>query len=425
MLRTLDTRTRNLPFGASLFLGISLLSLWWAVACTSAESEGPGAEGDGLLPDSGTTAGLGGTQATGGSVSGVGRDHPGGSGGGASAPAPAHSGDAGAAFPGVPTPVPGLIEAENVDVGGDSGETCGLPMTWSWTSTGPLTEPNNGAASLKDFTVARHGEHYIVYGTTFENGYKGFSSRFGSFDEWPRATQDIIPGGVAPTLLYFAPKGIWVLADQWGTCPFLYRTSTTPEVPGSWSARTCMMQGSEHPGSGGTGPIDQTLICDDTDCYLFYADDAGGIYRGSMPLAEFPRQFTGIVQIMQEPTSVIFEGVQVYSIKGSSQYLMIIENVGIRTFRAWTADSLDGSWTPLPGASTVSAPFAGENNVTWPDGKWTRDISHGDLVRENPSETMEVDLCQLQMLYQGRDPEASSPSYDERPYRPGLLTLVR
>jgi endo-1,4-beta-xylanase len=113
----------------------------------------------------------------------------------------------------------------------------------------------------------------------------------------------------------------------------------------------------------------------------------------------------------------------VYSIKGSDKYLMIIENNGTRHFSAWTATDLGGDWTPLPGANSAQSPFAGKANTTWPDGSWSNDISHGDIVRENPSEKMEIDPCNLRFLYQGRNPNVST-SYGSLPYRPGLLTLV-
>jgi len=304
---------------------------------------------------------------------------------------------------------------------GGTGETCPLPSTFEWTSTGPLAEPkNSGAKSLKDFSVTKYNGKYLVYATTANGEWNGFMSTFTSFDEWADAEQPYIPGLVAPTIFYFTPKDTWVLAYQWG---FKYATSKTPDDANSWSATQSLLSG-DPTGGRGTGPIDQTVICDDTDCYLFFCDDAGGVYRGSMPIGNFPGSFSNVTRIMDQPTSVIFEGVQVYSIKGSDKYLMIIENNGTRFFRAWTADSLDGDWTPLDGASSEQEPFAGRNNVTWPGGQWTNDISHGDLVRENPSEKMEIDPCNLQMIYQGRDPN-QNPSYIDLPYRPGLLTLVR
>lgn len=300
-------------------------------------------------------------------------------------------------------------------------ETCALPAKLSWTSSGPLAQPaGNGWHSLKDFSVTKYNGKYLVYGSVNNGNWHGFFSTFNSFDEWATAPQNFHQGHVAPSIFYFTPKDVWILAYQWG---MRYRTSKTPDNFSSWGQEQSLMTG-DPTGGRGTGPIDQALICDDKNCYLFFNDDAGGVYRGSMPIAQFPSAFTNVTRIMNESTSVIFEGIQVYSIKGSNKYLMIIENNGTRAFRAWTTEDLGGQWTPLQGANTTQEPFAGEANVTWPDGKWTRDISHGDLVRENPSEKMEIDPCHLQLLYQGRDPNVSA-DYGALPYRPGLLTLQR
>lgn len=299
-------------------------------------------------------------------------------------------------------------------------ETCALTPPLRWTSSQPLAQPmGNGWNSLKDFSVTKYNGQYLVYATVQNGNWNGFFSMFDEFDEWATAPQTFHEGHVAPQIFYLEPKDTWVLVTQW---PIRYRTSKTPDDFNSWSPLQSLMTG-DPTGGRGVGPIDPAVICDDTDCYLFFNDDAGGVYRGSMPIGQFPAAYTNVTRIMDD-ASIIFEGVQVYSIKGSDKYLMIIENNGTRAFRAWTADDLGGTWTPMQGANTTQQPFAGEENVTWPGGKWTRDISHGDIVRENPSQKMEIDPCNLRLLYQGRDPNIQT-NYESLPYRPGLLTLER
>jgi len=95
-----------------------------------------------------------------------------------------------------------------------------------------------------------------------------------------------------------------------------------------------------------------------------------------------------------------------------------------RFYRAFTADRLDGEWTPVPDSDSFEKPFAGINNVTFVEGvePWTREISHGELVRDSNDQTMTIDLKNLQFLFQGKDP-ASRGEYSQLPYRLGLLKL--
>ncbi|GAB3920921.1 non-reducing end alpha-L-arabinofuranosidase family hydrolase [Kribbella albertanoniae] len=319
----------------------------------------------------------------------------------------------------------------------DSNPSGPLPSTFQWSSSGVLAGPKADAQhpnrySVKDFSVVRHNNQWLVYATTA--GANGWGLVNFNFSDWSQAaaaphtyldTASAIGPGyrAAPQLFHFAPQNLWYLVYQ--TAPPTYSTSTNPADPRSWSApKTFIAQEPEivRQNKGDGTWIDFWVICDTANCFLFFSDDNGHIYRAQTTLANYPNGFGNTQIVLSDSKFALFEATNVYKVSGSNQYLLMQEAIGgtgRRYFRSFTSTSLTGNWTPL--AATESQPFAGRNNVTFPNGAWTQDISHGELVRASNDQTLTINPCNLQFIYQGQDPGAGG-DYLKLPWRMGLLT---
>ncbi|WP_437729748.1 non-reducing end alpha-L-arabinofuranosidase family hydrolase [Sorangium sp. So ce1335] len=321
--------------------------------------------------------------------------------------------------------------------GGSDGGGCGLPSTFRWQSSGILVSPKSDAThnivAIKDPTVVFHDQRWNIYATT-ANTSGNWQMTHLSFTDWPQAASaphyymDRTPGfsgyRCAPQIFFFRPQNKWYLIYQ--SQPPQFSTADDPSRPETWSRPQNFFAST--PAGMPSLPIDYWVICDSANCYLFFTGDDGKMYRSQTTVQNFPKGFGPVSVALQDSNRYnLFEGSSTYKIKGMDKYLTLIEAIGptgARFYRAFTADRLDGAWTPL--ADTWNTPFAGQNNVTYAQGvaDWSDDISHGELLRDGNDETATIDTCNLQFLYQGRNP-SSGGEYSQLPYRLGLLKAIR
>lgn len=311
-----------------------------------------------------------------------------------------------------------------------------LPARFSWSSSGALISPKPDAthniAGIKDPSVVYYNGKYHVFASVASSS--GYNLVYLSFSNWSQAgsathhylDRTAIGSGyrAAPQVFFYAPQKLWYLVYQTGNAS--YSTNTDISNPNGWSAPRDFYSSMpdiirQNIGSGYW--VDMWVICDSANCYLFSSDDNGHLYRSQTTVGQFPNGFTNTVIAAQDSDRhALFEASNVYKVQGSNQYLLLVEAIGSdgrRYFRSWTSGSLAGSWTPL--AASESNPFARAGNVTFPTGAWTRDISHGEMIRAGYDQTLTIPACRLQYLYQGVDPGAGG-DYNLLPWRLGLLT---
>jgi len=254
-----------------------------------------------------------------------------------------------------------------------------------------------------------------------------------NFADWSQAASatqyyldtTAIGGGykTAPQIMYHTPTKLWYLIFQTGSNAG-YSTNSDVSNPRGWSSVKNFYSGmpsivSQNIGSGYW--LDFWCICDSSLCHLFSSDDNGHLYRSQTSLTNFPNGFGQTVIALSDSKNALFEGSAMYKVKGTNQYLLIVEAIGAngRYFRSWSSTNIAGPYTPL--AATESNPFAGMNNVAFNGAAWTKSISHGGLVPDTYDETQQIPRCGIRFLYQGINPSASG-NYNTLPWRLALLT---
>ena len=305
-----------------------------------------------------------------------------------------------------------------------------------WKSSAPVvtvkSDNTNNFVSIKDPTIVRYDGKWHIYATV-ANKQGHWNMIYTSFSDWSEAdsAEQIHLGTVnpdlsgyhcAPQIFYFRPQQKWYLIYQ--SQPPSYSTTDDITDPTSWSEPQYFYKSA--PSGVPNLWIDYWIICDDKNAYMFSSGDDGRFYRCQTKLENFPNGFSDPVVVMETPNRFgLFEASCVYKLKGTNQYLAFIEAIGKdgnRYFKGFLSDSLDGEWTPFH--ASEDDPFAGLANVTYEDGvtPWTRDISHGEILRDGYDETLTVDPDNLVLLYQGLPIETPRDlDYSQLPYRLALL----
>jgi hypothetical protein len=311
------------------------------------------------------------------------------------------------------------------------------PLRWksSGVLVSPIADDKHKIVSVKDPSVFFFNGRWHIYATTCDTR-GAWSMVYLNFTDWSQAgaakqyyldeNPNLQGYHCAPQVFYFTPQKKWYLICV-GQQP-QYSTADDPAKPETWTRPQDFFNGV--PASVvDKAWLDYFVICDKTNAYLFFTGDNGRVYRSQTRLEDFPNGMSDPVIVMQSPNrEALFEGTCVYHIKGKDKFLALIEafdSHGARFYKGFIADSLDGKWTPI--ADTWESPFAGMSNVTFENGvkPWTRDISHGEMIRDGYDETLTIDPDNLQLLYQGRDPASDGLPYSQLPYRLGLLRIDR
>jgi endo-1,4-beta-xylanase len=307
--------------------------------------------------------------------------------------------------------------------------------TKKWVSSEPLIRPKSDAthdvAGVKDPSVVFYGSEWRVF-TTIATRQGKWSIAYIHFKDWAEAADapwfylDQVEGFegyvAAPQVFWFTPQKVWYMVFQSG--PPMYSTNPNIDDPSNWSMPKPFYE--KTPASiAERGWLDFWVIGDGQNCHLFFSDDMGRLYRSQTSMERFPEGFDEPRIVMEEKEAGrLFEACNVYRLKEGDSYLLLVEafdgsSGGRRYFRSWTSSSLEGPWTALN--ANGRKPFAGMSNVKFPKKAWTKDISHGEMLRESVDESLTIDPSRLSYLFQGFDPTVDTSDYISIPWRLGML----
>ncbi|MHC4540666.1 MAG: non-reducing end alpha-L-arabinofuranosidase family hydrolase [Planctomycetota bacterium] len=329
--------------------------------------------------------------------------------------------------------VAGLF-AQPVFAGGEPGNIENLRTgRFDWTVSArlvrPLQRPGDLTYSIKDPTIVRHNDQWHLF-CTIRGRERSHQIEYLRFDDWrsvDQAERHILKLSdeyfCAPQVFYFTPHKQWYLIyqviDKTRKPALQPACSRSPDLssPDSWTKPELLF--SAHPENVNRW-IDFWVICDAERAHLFFTSLDGRMWRCQTQLADFPHGWSRPDVVLKAD---IFEAGHTYRLKGVDKFLTVVEAQasGRRYYKAYLADTLDGSWSPL--AATRDKPFASPVNTQPTGPRWTDSFSHGELIRNGFDQTLTVDPAQIRLLFQGvSDQDKAGKKYGQIPWRLGILS---
>ena len=293
----------------------------------------------------------------------------------------------------------------------------------------PKDLPGISCHSIKNPSVVFYDNKWHLFCTVRgkERSHAIVYLNFAKWEEAHQAPQHVLTmhSGYfcAPQVFYFRPHKRWYLICQAASSDWepnyqpAFATTTTLTDPDGWTPLKPLF---DQKPKNVQAWLDFWVICDDSKTHLFFTSLNGKMWRSETSMEKFPHGWSTPVVALEGD---VFEASHTYRLRGKKQYLTMIEaqnGPGWRYFKAYMADRLEGPWKPL--AATKEKTFASMNNVMQTNGRWTDNISHGELLRSGFDERLEVEPQQFQIVFQGvLDTNRRGKNYGEIPWRLGLL----
>jgi endo-1,4-beta-xylanase len=288
--------------------------------------------------------------------------------------------------------------------------TVGASAAWRFVQ--PVLDPGKPGTfdetAVKDPSILRYaGRWHLFYTARGMNRYSLGYVAAKDLHELNRAPRHRIGPpdyAAAPQVFFFRPQKRWYLIYQTMASNYQPVFSTTTDLgqPGSWSAPQPLTSKLER-----DKWIDFWIICDDQLAWLFFTRNQTDVYAMTTSTAQFPSGFANPRKVF----SGVHEAVHVY--RTHSGYAMLFETSdagGWRRFGLAKARDLGGQWR-------LEAPeYAAQIR-----GQWSRDISHGELLRSGYDERMEADVERARFLIQGMPEPLHRGDYPSLPWRLGLI----